>query len=805
MNSNFTIDTAYSEVIETLQKSPLRDNFAGDIQGLKERYQSVKKNDVRIGVIGVTSSGKSTLINAFLGEALLPMYGRPSSSQLVSCRKAKERKAIIVFSDGKTKELTGNMLSARNLEAFCDEENNKANKKQVRHIYLYSPKFDFPENVVLVDSPGLDAYGLQNHEKLTMETLLPTVDLCLFVTTCKSNSDQKTTECFDTFAYHNKKVIVVQNMADSISATEYKTYNEVAADHIKKVRNCVEKSDIKDKKSVSIIQISARNALLYLTGKLDINSFKKSNFTVLLKNIKAALEDNKPYITNGKIKILKQYLTEKIIAKCDDTIKDLNNALKGIKIKPSEDNTIVNYNKKIEELDDYQKKEGDIIRGLVSRHIKDVQKYIERNDIYQRQLDKINVDMNNIIELVIQRRRRIQIFYESQLRELSLDIRDAFGDIYIPPLFNNSIQSKEVEWIEERCCASDKVHSYTDTDENQRKALEMLENLRYSLELAGNQIKSQVNVIHEKLVSELRRRIHDAEEQNKLRESMQNDLANINYNRYCYYVVKQALVDINDKLRLQSIVKRAKDDIISRRGMVKMNIVPNYYFLYKLAKSMLKYMNMSVTSNFIEQISTFKSSNMIIGWDEESLKRFCFNCFDVDLHDETNLMNQITIYELNLNGETIVDDYAIMWLAPNTLDSYKKSYDNLFVLVNMTQIGQAKTQLSKIGIEKVNCKNIIFVVQDFDECSDNLEEYMPELRGDMARILGIKQRTYFLFNDRNPLLNLAAINLQLGYITNQTDETEFIDALNRHYASLYSPRIRECLPMVIRTSNMKQR
>lgn len=239
--------------------------------------------------------------------------------------------------------------------------------------------------------------------------------------------------------------------------------------------------------------------------------------------------------------------------------------------------------------------------------------------------------------------------------------------------------------------------------------------------------------------------------------------------------------------------------------MVKMNIVPNYYFLYKLAKSMLKYMNMSVTSNFIEQISTFKSSNMIIGWDEESLKRFCFNCFDVDLHDETNLMNQIIIYELNLNGETIVDDYAIMWLAPNTLDSYKKSYDNLFVLVNMTQIGQAKTQLSKIGIEKVNCKNIIFVVQDFDECSDNLEEYMPELRGDMARILGIKQRTYFLFNDRNPLLNLAAINLQLGYITNQTDETEFIDALNRHYASLYSPRIRECLPMVIRTSNMKQR
>ncbi len=43
----------------------------------------------------------------------------------------------------------------------------------------------FRGNILLIDSPGLDAYGLENHEKLTLENLLPTIDVCIFVTTLK--------------------------------------------------------------------------------------------------------------------------------------------------------------------------------------------------------------------------------------------------------------------------------------------------------------------------------------------------------------------------------------------------------------------------------------------------------------------------------------------------------------------------------------------------------------------------------------------------------------------------------------------
>ena len=65
--------------------------YLAEIDSLKERRRRSKENKFRLGVIGVTSSGKSTMINALLGEELLPVAAKPSSSQLVSCCKNKQR------------------------------------------------------------------------------------------------------------------------------------------------------------------------------------------------------------------------------------------------------------------------------------------------------------------------------------------------------------------------------------------------------------------------------------------------------------------------------------------------------------------------------------------------------------------------------------------------------------------------------------------------------------------------------------------------------------------------------------------
>ena len=139
---------------------------------------------INVGVIGVTSSGKSTLINAILGMDILSSAVVPSSGLPVKCTYGEERKAIISFLDGSQKELTGRDFSLQNIKKYSDERDNKENTKGVMEIELQTPDFELGEDVFLIDSLGLDAFGLEAHEKITLETIV--ADMMLVIKIVKS-------------------------------------------------------------------------------------------------------------------------------------------------------------------------------------------------------------------------------------------------------------------------------------------------------------------------------------------------------------------------------------------------------------------------------------------------------------------------------------------------------------------------------------------------------------------------------------------------------------------------------------------
>ena len=237
------------KVLEVLTKNEnVYRRYSAEIDSLEERKRRSKENKFRLGVIGVTSSGKSTMINALLGEELLPVAAKPSSSQLVSCCKDKQRLAIVYFEDGKKIVFDKAHLHPNTIKEFADEQFNPNNKKGVKQIEICSPKFEFPEDIVLVDSPGLDAYGYDNHEHLTMDSLLPTVDFCMFVTTCKTNSDEKMRQVLNQVAEYKKPIVIVQNMIDAIVPKEdgSKTKSQIAVEHKKRIERIITESFIKD-------------------------------------------------------------------------------------------------------------------------------------------------------------------------------------------------------------------------------------------------------------------------------------------------------------------------------------------------------------------------------------------------------------------------------------------------------------------------------------------------------------------------------------------------------------------------------
>ena len=209
-----------NEIISILSESKkISERYASEIEIQKKRLAESEDNKFRVGVIGVTSSGKSTMLNAILGAELLCMDVRASSSQLVTCSKSVsgKRTATIFFSnDTPPKALEGKSCTANSIAKYSSELVNSNNHESVKALELSVPTYGFPDELVFIDSPGLDAFNLEVHEKLTMENLLPMMDFCIFVTTMKTNSDNKMRSILDTISEYNVPLIIVQNMLDSV-------------------------------------------------------------------------------------------------------------------------------------------------------------------------------------------------------------------------------------------------------------------------------------------------------------------------------------------------------------------------------------------------------------------------------------------------------------------------------------------------------------------------------------------------------------------------------------------------------------
>lgn len=130
------------------------DKSIRDLEGLKAR---IGNQDTRVAIIGITSSGKSTLMNAILGAPLLPTRVGPSSSRQVLCGWEKKRQAEIRFDpkSGKKPRIVAGTADEirRELEKYGDERFNPGNRENVDEIRVHAPGFKYNRDLVIIDTP----------------------------------------------------------------------------------------------------------------------------------------------------------------------------------------------------------------------------------------------------------------------------------------------------------------------------------------------------------------------------------------------------------------------------------------------------------------------------------------------------------------------------------------------------------------------------------------------------------------------------------------------------------------------------
>lgn len=260
----------YPELLRLLEKySPMGQNYAQLILEIEKKNST---SDMIVPILGTQGMGKSTMINAILGEDILPSEADETTCVPVEIRYGPEPKGIVRFLDDKPETPVNTKTE---LSEFVDNNFNPGNEKRVSHIVLYR---DYPllkTGLVIVDLPGVGSLTKANEETTTKYIQ----NLCVAIFIISTSPPILKTEAnFITSVWRSfNSVYFVQNVWDDNSEDETRE----GLDHNEKVLSEISQK-ISAPKLHSIIPVNA-----YAAAK---GSLEKNQELIHTSNINELLE-----------------------------------------------------------------------------------------------------------------------------------------------------------------------------------------------------------------------------------------------------------------------------------------------------------------------------------------------------------------------------------------------------------------------------------------------------------------------------------------------------------------------------------
>jgi len=127
----------------------------------------------RLAVVGEFSQGKSTLLNALIGEEVQPTRAIPCSGVVTVLRHGDQHRVICRYNDNREEEV--NLEDYQALASISEESalssiSEELTNSEIHEIIFEHPQLELCKNQVeIVDSPGLNEHP--NRSKITLQVL----------------------------------------------------------------------------------------------------------------------------------------------------------------------------------------------------------------------------------------------------------------------------------------------------------------------------------------------------------------------------------------------------------------------------------------------------------------------------------------------------------------------------------------------------------------------------------------------------------------------------------------------------------
>jgi len=266
---------AVIDCLKSAEKFLIERNYLHEAEVIAQQRTNVENGEFSIAVVGEFSAGKSTFLNALMGEKILPSFTNETTATINFLRhkgKAEHGECGKVFyNDGHSEEIPRADLDT--ISEYVSARSTTVDvAKSISHLDLYLDSRFLEGNVTLVDTPGLNGIA-EGHKEITQEQIEKS-SAGIFLFDANKPGSKSDFEFLTELRRRVKSIIFVLNKIDSIKRSEGETVDTV----IKKLKENYKKI-YPDAESVPEIWPVAAYPALIARGREKMDYYGKVEFT----------------------------------------------------------------------------------------------------------------------------------------------------------------------------------------------------------------------------------------------------------------------------------------------------------------------------------------------------------------------------------------------------------------------------------------------------------------------------------------------------------------------------------------------